>query len=194
MCYTALTIILLFGDIINMPGQTSIQEKYYNDDRGPDLRLKPSHERRHWVVSEMWDLHHEITRLLSLGFKNTQIAQRLGISHVMVSNVKNSPVVQDQLAILRGVRDAESIDVAMEIRDFAPTCLTLLKSIVNGEVEASTPLKAHTARDLLDRGGFPAIKRIESVSTQLTSKDIEDIKNRAFGNKEQVVNGEFEEA
>jgi hypothetical protein len=178
-------LVLFKGNI--MP---SIQEKYFSDDRGPDLRLNPS-GRRHFVVSEMWDIHHEITRLLSLGFKNTQIAKRLGVSPVMVSNVKNSPVVKDQLAILRGVRDAETIDVAIEIREFAPTCLTLLKDIVDGNIDASTPLKAHTARDLLDRAGFPAIKRIESVSAQLTSKDIEDIKNRAFGNKEQVVEGEY---
>lgn len=169
------------------------QEKYYDENRGPDLRMKPSHERRHWVVSNMWDIHHEITRLLSLGLSNKRIAEKLGVTHVMVSNVKNSPIVKDKLAIMRGARDAETIDVAHEIQEFAPVALQVLKEVVSGEVEVSTSLKVSTAKDLLSRAGFPPIRRFEGMTAHLNSEDIENIKKRAMENKEQVIDAEFSE-
>ena len=94
------------------------QQKYYEENRGPDLRrCDPSKERGTWVVNEMWDVHHEIARRLVLGQKNVQIAEDLGISAVMVSNVRNSPIVQEHTAIMRGARDADTVDLSREIKE-----------------------------------------------------------------------------
>lgn len=172
------------------------QEKYYEDNRGKDLRR--AENPKHWVVSEMWDMHHEIARLILLGRNNVRIAEELKISPQTVSNVRNSPVVQEHLAIMQGARDADTIDLAKEIKNIAPDALMLLKNIVKGEndgVNASIGLRARTAENMLARVGHGVPHKIqsESVSFVLTSKDIADIKARAAIG-ENVQEAEFEEA
>ena len=100
-------------------------EKYFEAPREPDQRRKNGEERKTFEVSEMWEMHHEIVRLLVLGMKNVEICKVLGVSQPMVSYVRNSKVVKDQLAIMRAARDADTIDVARDIREKAPKALAL---------------------------------------------------------------------
>jgi len=76
----------------------------------------------------MWEVHHEIARLVLLGYKNVDIAEKLDCSPQLVSNVRNSPVVKEKLALMRGARDADTIDIAKEIKEIAPEALNLLKN------------------------------------------------------------------
>ena len=171
------------------------QEKYYEENRGQDLRR--SGERNHWVVSEMWDLHHEIARRISLGQKNVEIAKALGCTPQTVSNVRNSLVVQEHISILQGARDADTIDLAREIKEIAPVALQLLKNVINGEkegVNASIALRAREANNMLARvgHGVPHKVQAEVANWHLTSKDIQDIKQRALVNGD-VVDAEVVE-
>jgi len=161
------------------------QEKYYSPGRGPDLRKNPETiNNRHWTVNEMWEVHHEIARLLLLGYKGVNVAKQLGVSPQMVSNVRNSPVVQDKLAIMKGARDADTIDLSKEIRDSAPDALSLLKDIIRGDNEgagANLPLRAKTAESMMDRAGYaaPQRKQVESIHYTLTKEEIQSIKEKA---------------
>lgn len=162
-------------------------EKYYNSDREPDLRRNPLKEARHWSVSEMWDIHHEIARMLLIGWKNVDIAKKLDVSAVMVSEVRNSPVVRDKLALMCKARDADAIDVAKEIKDFAPVALNLLKDIVTGEGDgegASIGLRGKHAKDLLEKGGHVAVQKSLGLVGHLTAEEIEAMKEKAFGQAE----------
>ncbi len=167
-------------------------EKYYNPDREPDLRKTGRHktprrdlapgEANRWSVTEMWDIHHEIARMLLIGWKNVDIAKKLDVSAVMVSAVRNSPVVQEKLALMHKSRDADAIDVAKEIKDFAPVALNLLKDIVEGDgdgEQASIGLRGGMAKDLLDRAGHGAIQKSMGLVGHLTAEDIEGLKKRA---------------
>jgi hypothetical protein len=163
------------------------QEKYYQEERGRDLRkLDPSKGEYHrWVVSEMWDLHHEIARRIVLGEKNVDIAEALKISPQMVCNVKNSPVVQERISILRGARDADTIDLAREIKEIAPDAVRLLKDIIRGEGEgkgAPLTLRSREANNMLARNGFGIPHKIQTDNTHtfLTGEDLERIKQRAL--------------
>jgi len=172
------------------------QEKYYEDNRERDQRKNNGEGRRHWVASEMWDLHHEITRRLVIGQKNVDIARALSITPQTVSNVKNSPIVQEHMSIMRGVRDADTIDLAKEIKEIAPVALELLKDIIKGDndgAQASINLRAKEANGMLARVGHGIPHRIqsESVSLHLTSEDISDIKQRAITNGT-IVEAEIE--
>jgi hypothetical protein len=173
-----------------MPQAALAQEKYYETNRGSDLRRAPEGEGpKHWVVSEMWELHHEIVRLLVLGLKNTEIAAKLGCSTQTVSNVRNSPVAQEQITIMRGARDADTVDLAKEIIEIAPVAMNLLKDIIRGEndgVNASIGLRAKEANGMLARAGFGVPQRVqsESVNVHLTSADIANIKDRARSNSD----------
>lgn len=161
------------------------QEKYYESERGPDLRRNPeTANNRHWTVNEMWEVHHEIARLLLLGYKNVDVAEHLSVSSQMVSNVRNSPVVQDKLTIMKGARDADTIDLSKEIRDSAPDALGLLKDIIRGDNEgagANLPLRAKTAESMMDRAGYaaPQRKQVESIHYTLTKEEIDGIKEKA---------------
>ena len=157
----------------------------YTDPNRTDQRRTPDGKRKGWQISEMWDQHHEIARLLVLGMKGPEIAEKVGVSAQTVSNVRNSPVVQEKLAILHAARDAGTIDLAREIADLAPMALKRVKEVLETgkvlgkEANAATILKE--ANGLLDREMGKAIQRVDSrnMTAHITIDDLEAIKKRA---------------
>lgn len=183
-----------------MQQEQQTREKYFNSARGEDKRRVDERTRlsRRFVVSadKIWEVHHEIKRLIFLGWKNVEIADKLGITMQTVGNVRNSPVIIDELRKMEGARDFEVIDVAKRMREFAPVCLNLLENIVSGEEEqASINLRARTAESFLDRVGFGAPKKVysESYSTHFTMEEIERLKQRAFSNQDAITIQPMEE-
>lgn len=162
---------------------------YTDGKRIPDRRKRPGRSRS-WKVGQMWELHDEIARRILLGQKNTVIAEALGCTTSTVSNVRNSPVVQDKLAIMRGARDASTVDIARQIQEFAPTALQLLKDTIEGKGDgqnASIALRVSQANKWLDRAGYVPVKKFEGVTAHLTKEDIKEIRERALGSNSPVV-------
>ena len=158
-----------------------VAPRYFDEDR-TDLRFKPPAEHKTFKIAKLWDLHREIVRRVALGETNKEIAEALGISVETVRYTKGSRAGQDQLAILRGAMDADTIDLGMRIQKFAPIALELLEKIIRAEgdcKDASLALRAKHADKYLDRAGYSPVKKIASLNGQLTREDIEDIKNRA---------------
>lgn len=154
-------------------------------------------KKKGWQVSEMWDRHHEIARLLVLGWPNTEIAAELNITPQQVSSVRNSPVVQDKMAIMHATRDVATIEVKEEINALAPIAVQRLRealedgSVLGKELNASTIVKV--ADSIIDRDQGKAIQRVDSRNANMhfTKDDIEEIKERArkLGmDSDQVVN------
>jgi len=163
-----------------------VAEKYFESGRGIDLRTVPSGERRTFEVDKMWEVHHEISRLLLLGMNNVDIADRLGVSAAMVSYTRNSPVVKDKMALMTGARDADVVDIMVEIKEKAPKALKLLENILDGTPGtigelASPALKATTAEKWLNRAGYPEQKPNVNLHMHqhYNAEDIERIKQRA---------------
>ena len=150
------------------------------DRRRVDRGVKKGHQ-----ITEMWDNHHEIARFLVLGMSNVEIAERMNCSVQTVSNVRNSPVVQDKLAILHAVRDVATGDLAHEIAEMAPMALKRIREVLEtGTVHGQTASAAvimKEANNLLDREMGKAVQRIDSrnVNTTLTSSDLDAIRQRA---------------
>lgn len=136
---------------------------------------------RRYNVKSLWNRHHEMLRLIVLGWGNKEIAAALGCTSQNVSDVRNSPMAKDRLAILQAARDAATIDVAREIQQEAFDSFKLLQDVRAGRVEASINLRASVARDLLDRAGHSAVKKTQAevVTAHLTREDLEKIKERA---------------
>jgi len=159
------------------------REKYF-EERGRDLR-KSTREKT-WNVQHIWDIHHEIKRRLLLGQKNVVIAAAVGCTPQTVSNTRNSPVIERELAIMRGARDAETVDIGKRILDLAPRALDNLEALLRdgklNDKEASIGLIAKESNTILDRAGWAAPKKLqmESVTMHLTTEDIEAIKRRAI--------------
>lgn len=156
------------------------REKYYDPNREPDQRR--SNDRRVFEVSEMSNLHHEITRRLLLGEKQKSIAESLNCHQQTVSNVKNSQVVQDKLNVMQSARDANSVDISKEIQRIAPQALENLREVINDE-EDQVPLhmKVKESNNLLDRAGYGAKQKSEHrhLHAHLEKEDLSEIKQRA---------------
>ena len=164
------TIVDELLDLIKpVPAPKPPREKYYDGERGPDERRVEPEKKKAFEVSEMWEVHHEIVRRLVLGQKNADIARDLKISPAMVSYVRNSPVVRDKLEIMKGARDADTIDLAKKIREGAPQALRLLEDIIAGEVETASGetlevavgLRAKEANNWMNRAGYAPIQNIK---------------------------------
>lgn len=156
------------------------QEKYFDPNREPDQRR--TNDRRVFEVSEMSHLHHEITRRLLLGEKQKRIAEDLSCHPQTVSNVKNSQVVQDKLNIMKGARDANSVDISKEIQRIAPQALENLRNVIEDDTdEVPLHMKVKESNNLLDRAGYGAKQKSETrhLHAHLTSDDLTEIKQRA---------------
>jgi len=116
-----------------------------------------------------------------LGQKPKSIAEDLNISTSTVSHTRNSPVVRDQIELMKGARDADTIDLAKRIREDAPEALRLLEDIISGEADATIGLRAREANNMMNRAGYAPVQTIKGVMIHghYTSDEIDDIKKRA---------------
>ena len=139
-------------------------------------QLPETHKQ--YQIEQMWDIHHEICRLLLIGMKPVDVARHLGISPVTVSYVRRSDIVKRQMQQLAAVRDIDAIDVAVEIKNLAPRAVRVLDELLDSELPG---IKYKAAADVLDRAGHAAVKtlRTENIHAHFTSDEIADIKKRA---------------
>ena len=160
------------------------QQKYYDPNRGPDLR-RASGVKKSYVVREMQERHHEMARLILLGKNNKEVAEMLQCTAASVSQVRNSPVVKEKLTLMKAARDVGCVDLAKEIASIAPIALERVKEAletgsVNGvEVGPSEILKQ--ANSILDREMGKATQRIDTrnIHGHFSLDDIEAIKQKA---------------
>ena len=170
----------------------------YSDSARPaDRRRALPGRRKTWQVGRVWELHEEIKRRVLLGQKNVDIAEAIHCTPQTVSNVRNSPVIQDELALMKGARDAYTIDIARDIQEFAPKALQMLKQVIEGTGEAqnaSMSLRAKSAESWLDRAGHGAIRKEAIIHQHLTKEEILSIRERALGPNSPIIEGEVVEA
>ena len=143
-------------------------------------RMPVGAPRKSWVVSDLWDVHKEITRRIVLGQKNKVIAEALNCTVAMVSLVRNSPAIKEQTELMQGAADAHCVDVAQRIVEMAPKALDVLEGILEGDEPASTALRLKTAESILDRAGNSKITKNHSITTHLSAEQLEAIKQRGL--------------
>jgi hypothetical protein len=134
---------------------------------------------RKYQVTQLWDLHHEITRLALIGMKHIDIATKLGVSPVTVSYTLRSPIVARQLDQMRAVRDLEAVDIAKEIAELAPRAVEILADLMDDPLPN---IKLKAAESILDRAGYAAVQRVKvdtNVNHHFSADEIREIKNRA---------------
>lgn len=137
---------------------------------------------RQYTIQRVWERHHEIKRLLLLGLSNKVIAKRLGVTPQNISDVRNSPIFQEQLAVLEAARDAESVDISKVLLEDAPKSIKLLHDVRDGKLDATLQLKVSVAQDLLNR--VPQTAKVTNVRGEIahgifTPEDINQMKERA---------------
>ena len=123
---------------------------------------------------------HEIARLLVLGMSNVDIAKHLGVSQIMVSNVRNSPVVQEQMKFLSAKKDAKVVQISERIAEALPKCVDYLIGTIDDE-GVQDSIKSKNAFGLLAAGGYGPTKNLNVKGTHaiLTANDIKEIREQA---------------
>lgn len=124
--------------------------------------------------------HHEIARMIVLGFPQKHIGETLGIRPSTISNIKKSPGMQQLIAYYQEKRDAATVsDPAARMRLVAFEGLGRLRQVVADE-DADPALVQKITADMLDRTGHPAVQRSETTNTGgLSDDEINSIKEIA---------------
>jgi DNA-binding MarR family transcriptional regulator len=128
-------------------------------------------------------MHREIGRLMIQGFRETEVAEILGLTNRTVSYTMKSIVFQDYLTKLREKRDESAVDVGVRIKNCAPRALTYLEELVSGNINSEniTPnLRVKVCQDILDRAGYGAVTKSMNLELvgKLSYEDLEEAKRR----------------
>jgi len=145
--------------------------------------------------------HHEVVRMLLLGFKNYEIAEAVGLQPIQIAHIRTSPLIKEKLAALQERRDTQTLDVADQLQKDMVKNLDVLMRIRDGELEdadgnrvlADVKLRADIAFGLMDRAGYSPVKRVqgEFLHGQLQVGEIEEIKSRATQARNMAVEAEM---
>jgi DNA-binding CsgD family transcriptional regulator len=142
-------------------------------------------EERAYQIQTLQEAHLEMIRMMVLGYKNKEIAERLNVTPQNVSDVRNSPLAIARIRVLQAVRDHHTVDVSRALRDDAPRSLKVLQEIRDGKLEteagmqASLALKATVAKNLLEMGGFGKVQQVKGEFTATVGVEmLQRIKDR----------------
>jgi predicted transcriptional regulator len=135
------------------------------------------------------DRYKRVIDLKTQGLTHRKIAEALDITPMAVSYILDSDVVQEELSKRHGeVSEALDNDFLKRVREriegpMTDKALCRLEEVLDDENPHGAPIQevARTARDVLDRAGAGAIKRVETraIRATITSDDLADICNRA---------------
>jgi predicted transcriptional regulator len=169
-----------------MSGQEQEQglrnDLYGFEVREHDRRRVEQADRKTYDIKQLWSRSHEVLNLAALGYKNTEIAQLLGITPATVSNTLNGTLGQQKLSSLRKERDQGVVDVLEEVQKLFPTALKVYEGILEDE-NATLRLKKDVADTILmDLGGHRSPTKVQNqvTSMSLTRIEIEEIKKRGL--------------
>lgn len=125
--------------------------------------------------------HHQILRFHLLGWKNKDIAAHLGVSLMTVTTVVNSSLGRLKTQVMTAELDHTAMEAARRIRQLAPQAVQMVEEIMNSD-EAPMAIRLSAAKDLLDRAGLAAPKKVDvnSTSVSLSASDLENLKAAAL--------------
>lgn len=149
------------------------------DSKGISLSDIDSSRQKEWELQRLRGVHFSIIRLHCAGLRNVEIAERLGITSATVTNVLNSEVGRQQIAIIQATRTGTFVETQTHIEELAPVAVLTLGNVLL-DPAAKHGDKIRAADSLLDRAGFKQPDR--TVHEYLSSDDLEDIKKRARQN------------
>lgn len=140
-----------------------------------DGRRVPEGEKQ-YNVTQLWDAHLEIIRLIALGYNNIEVGDMLSISPQTVSNVRNLPEAKRKLEMMHGARDASVGAMRREIRKIMPKALGVLTDVMDNELAKDSD-KVRAAICVVGNS-IPKISENRSISAVLTESDIDKMQKR----------------
>lgn len=130
-------------------------------------------------ITHLWERHREIIRRLVAGEMQCNIARSIGMTEGRLSIICNSPAFKAELQRISGGADDNARDVSSRIKELSVDAMTILENaILDPNKEVPIKLKTDIARDVMDRAGFGAVKKMQVTDVHLTSDDIADLRMR----------------
>ncbi len=152
-----------------------------------DRRRNPN-GNQHYKIKKMWESHHEISRLLLLGYNNQKIAKAIGITPQTVSNVRNDPIMKRKLALMSMARDKDAVEVADRMTALAPIAMEVFEEVMNkalDDPEGITDQKdlrrdAIASAKIIADHTHPKETKVEHNVGYVTVEMIQEAKRRAL--------------
>lgn len=136
--------------------------------RIPDKR-RVEEGTRQVNIQQLWQHSHEIILLKLQGYKNTQIAELLGISPQTVSNTINSDLGKEKLSRLREERDGEATQFHQRVNELTERALEVYSEIFENP-SVDYKMKKETADTIvMDIAGHRAPTKVQSQNMNVTA-------------------------
>ena len=147
-----------------------------------DGREVPHNLRRTYDIKQLWERHHEIMNLHSLGYKGTEIAKILCIEPQTVSNTINSSLGKIKEAELREIRNGNNRIRLEQINILTDKALAKYYEVLESD-HATLKEQIEVADTVVkELSGLRQPLRVDarSASVTLTGEDLERLKARGF--------------
>ena len=117
--------------------------------------------------------HRNIVQMAFNGFSAKEIAEKLDISTITVSNVLNSPLGKAyQDGLMDKMKDV-TIDVRKELVSMNKSALVTLNRLMDPKNKMPGAVQLGAAKDVLDRSGYKAPDKFTIDMTMQTKSDAE---------------------
>lgn len=107
------------------------------------------------------------------GFKNHEIAEKLGMSQATISSILHSPLGKAYLDGLHDKSRENTLDVRKQLISMNSSALAAFERILNPAERAPHNVQANVAKDILDRNGFKPTDKINIDMTLQAKSDAE---------------------
>ena len=139
-------------------------------------------------ITELYSGQRELVRLFSTGlYTKKDLSVMTGYSIPTIDRVLSSPLAQMRLEMLEAAKDAQAVDLSLEINALASVALEVQANLM---MDKDTPanVKRGITDKMLDRAGYtPVNKNINmNMSGVLTDEDLDSIKDRAKEIKDRI--------
>ena len=132
-------------------------------------------------VHKLKAVHHELARLMALGFTDTDIGRLTGYSLSHMHTLRRSPAFQNLLVYYSAQRDLETVGVREKIAALAEQSLNRLGEVLYSGDVIDPEWLSKTSAMLLDRCGHGPVQTNRNINTTavLSSDDLRKLKENA---------------
>jgi len=125
------------------------------------------------MLKELRTQHRNIIQMSFNGYKNNEIAERLGMAHTTVSTILHSPLGQAYLKGLEDRAQETTLDVRKKLVSLNKAALDTFERLLNPKEKAPHAVQFNAANSILDRNGYKAPDRLYVDMTMQTKTDQE---------------------
>lgn len=147
-----------------------------NENKNPERQIQGGHK-----ITQLWGRNKEIIRLWSTGlYTQQEIADIIGLTQDTISKILNSELGRQQIEMLDGVADLETVDLIANYRALAHVALSVQEDMLLDE-NRSDMIRNRIADKIQDRAGYAPVSRNMNlnVNAGLSKDELNSIKERA---------------